>query len=97
MSKKTKLLVQRTKRRLGHNLITIYYLGNRIVKTNRAKYSHTAVLACVNNMQFNKYEATHAEVFDGEDGVVHAIVKAELVRGKHEIRILFKREVQKEN
>lgn len=96
MSKKTFVPSQRPKRRKGHKILTIYYFGNEVVKRNCAKYSHTAVLACVNNMQFNKYEATHAEVFDSEDGVVHAVVKATLVRGKHEIHILFKREVQEE-
>lgn len=95
MSKKFIPTVRR-KVRKGRKIQTVYYFGTEVVKCNMAKYSNTAVLNCVNHMQFNSYEATHAEVYDVEDGVVHAVVKATLVHGKHEITILYKREVQVE-
>lgn len=96
MARKTFTPKIRSKSRSGRNIRTVYYYGNEVVKCNRAKYANTAVLACVKHMQFNTYEATHAEVFDDDDGVVHAIVKAKLVDGKHEIHILYRRAVQLE-
>ncbi len=92
----SKKIKRRNKPRDGRNIITVYYDGDNIVKTNRAKYSHTAVLKCVDHMQFNHYDATSAEVYDDDDGVLHAVVVATLVAGKAEIRIIFKREIQKE-
>lgn len=96
MSNKTSSLTLRRKHRKGRKIQTVYYFGTTVVKRNTAKYSNTAVVACVNHMQFNSYDATHAEVFDSEDGTLHAVIKSALVRGKYEIHILFKREVQKE-
>ena len=97
MSKRERKVPVRRKRRSGRKIQTVYYFEDSVIKRNTAKYSHTAVTACVNHMQFNTYAATHAEVYDTEDGVVHAIVKASLVRGQHEINIIFKREVQEEH
>lgn len=71
---------------------TVYYYGRNIVKTNMAKHANMAVLHCVNHMQLNTYEATTAEVYDVETGVLHCVVR----RTMKKIEILFKREVQNE-
>lgn len=78
--------------RQGLKIHTVYYNHNRAVKRNNAKYGYTAVMQCIKHMQLNSYEATHAEVYDSVDGKLHAVIRAVLVNGKHEIRILFKRE-----
>lgn len=78
--------------RTGLKIHTVYYFRNRAVKRNNAKYGYTAVMQCIKHMQLNSYEATHAEVYDSVDGELHAVIKAVLVDGKHEIRILFKRD-----
>lgn len=96
MSKAVPKVPMRRSRRSGRRIQTVYYIGNKLVKRNLAKYATTAVTACVKHMQLNSYEATHAEVYDIDDGELHAVIKAALVKGKHEIHILFKREIQEE-
>ncbi len=68
---------------------TTYYRGRKLIKTNTALHSNTAVLRCVDHMQLNHYEATTAEVFDNDNGVLHAVVR----RNSKGIVIIFKREV----
>ena len=73
---------------------TIYYLRGVIVKTNRARHSNSAVLRCVDHMQFNHYEATTAEVFDETTGVLHAVLRRPIAGDQ--VIIVFQRPV-KEN
>lgn len=46
---------------------------------------------CVKHMQIDKYSATHAEVYDEDNGELHAVVKRSI---NGDVHILFKREVQ---
>mgnify|MGYP003575880546 CR=1 FL=1 len=71
---------------------TVFYYGKQVVKTNKASHANRAVLHCVNHMQLNTYEATHAEVYDEETGVLHAVIRR-TIKG---IAILYKREVREE-
>lgn len=73
------------------SITTSYYRGRELVKTNYAVHANRAVLRCVDHLQLNSYHATHAEVFDSLDGVLHAVTKRRL---NGDIEILFKREVK---
>lgn len=69
-------------------VVTSYYNGSKIVKINRAAYSRSAVLRCVDHMQENSYGATHVEVFDEISGTLYAVVKRSV--GAQTISILYK-------
>ncbi len=56
-------------------IVTVFYCGRRIVKVNLAVHPNKAVLHCVNHLQFNRYEATHAEIYDDVTGMVHAVFR----------------------
>lgn len=69
---------------------TTFYRRTKLVKTNNATYANNAVLRCVDHLQLNHYEATHAEVFDCSTGQMHAVVRRHM---SGVIEILFKRDV----
>lgn len=71
------------------SIVSAYYRGKEIVRTNRAVYSERAVLHAVMHMRQNTYEATHVEVYDEMAGLLHAVVKR-TVEGN--VSILYKRE-----
>lgn len=71
---------------------TVYYRGKDIVQVNRAVHVNSASERCFSHMQMNHYEATTAEVFDNESGVLHAVFKRSVTGD--EIKTLFKREVK---
>lgn len=73
---------------------TVFYRGKEVVHTNRAVHANSAVLNCVNHLQFNRYEATTAEVFDEMSGELHAVFRRP-VNGE-QIVIVFKREFKGE-
>lgn len=72
---------------------TTYYRQKQVVRMTSAKWANSAVLNCIKHMQFNDYGSTHAEVFDSRTGMLHAVVSHSVVGN---IRILFKREVHKD-
>lgn len=69
---------------------TVFYRGKKVIQINRSKWANSAVLRCINHMQLNHYEATHAEIYDNNSGVLHAVITCNVV-GK--ITIVFRREV----
>lgn len=71
---------------------TVYYLGRTVMKTNQACNANSAILRCVEHLQFNHYDATLAEIFDHESGVLHAVLRRPISGEK--IDIVFKREVK---
>jgi hypothetical protein len=73
------------------NILTTYYLDKKLVKTCRAKHAGMAVLHAVHHLQQHHYEATLCEVFDGENGVLHAVLKKELVKGERLLQVVYKR------
>lgn len=75
-------------------ITTTFYRRKEVVKVNHALHPNRAVLRCVDNLQTNNYDATHAEVYDSGDGVLHAVVKRHM---NGNIEILFKREVTEES
>ena len=76
---------------MDRTIVTHYYEGKQLVKSNRAIYANSAVLRCVDHMQLNHYGADAAEVFDDGNGVLHAVV----TRSKEDkITIVYKREVK---
>lgn len=77
---------------MSRNIQTTYYFGKKLVRHNSAKHTNNAVLHCVEHMQLNHYEATTAEVFDLENGELHAVVKRSMKN--KDISIVFKREVK---
>jgi len=72
-------------------ITTTFYNRLDVVKVNNAVHANNAVLRCIDHLQINQYDATHAEVFDSESGVLHAVIKR---RMNGDIEILFKRDVQ---
>lgn len=78
----------------GRHIKTVYYSGvshlSNVVKTTASAYAFNAVPNAVRHLQTNQYGATLCEVYDENNGVLHAVMKRN-VRG--EIHILFKREV----
>lgn len=75
------------------NIQTTFFWHKKVVKINKASYANSAVLRCVDHLQFNQYDATHAEVFDSNSGVLHAVIKRSM---KGDLTVLFKREVAEE-
>ncbi len=71
---------------------SVYYIGNKVVRTNASVHANSAVLNCVNHMQLNHYGATHAEVYDTVNGVLHAVIKRST--GSGTITIVYKRDVK---
>jgi hypothetical protein len=71
---------------------TDYYRGKTIVKSNHAGHANNAVPHCIHHLQINRYDATHAEVYDEGNGTLHAVIKCHI--GKGSIEILYKREVE---
>lgn len=68
---------------------SVYYRGREVVKTNRSYHAENAAVNCHKHMRSNRYAATHAEVFDERDGVLHAVIKRTVEGNVH---ILYKRE-----
>jgi hypothetical protein len=73
---------------------TVYYSGvsklSNVVKTTASVYAFNAVPNAVRHLQTNEYGATLCEVYDENNGTLHAVMKRNV---KGEIHILFKREV----
>ena len=80
----------------SRNIKTVYYAGStamsNVVKTTSSAYSFNAVPNAIRHLQTNEYEATLCEVYDENNGALHAVIKRSV---KGEIHILFKREVKK--
>ena len=72
---------------------TTYYHNKRVVKNTNSATAYNAVPNCIRHMQVNEYQATLAEVYDTENGVLHAVITRSV---KGTITIVFKREVQKD-
>lgn len=70
-------------------VVSVFYRGRAVVKTNRAYHANSASQACFGHMRSNRYEATHAEVYDERDGVLHAVFKRTT---DDKLITLFKRE-----
>ena len=69
---------------------TRYYNRKReVIQINRAIYARTAVLRAVDHMQLDDYGAHVAEVFDIENGALHAVLVTDV---KRQMRIIFKRD-----
>jgi hypothetical protein len=56
-------------------IVTHYYNGSEIVKTNASSRIERAVPNCIAHMQFKDYDATAAEVFDSQTGRLYVQVK----------------------
>lgn len=72
------------------------YHARNAVKINRGKHPESMVLRCIDAMRHAKYgdqqnTAVLAEVFDEDDGVLHAIVKRKI---SGDIEILYQRGVK---
>ena len=67
---------------------TVFYRNKQVVKMNRAADAARAVLHCIDHMQSNRYEADAAEVFNEDDGTLHAVIRMTM-KG---IEIVYNRE-----
>lgn len=78
----------------SRNVRTTYYAdvkAREVVRTTHAKYADNAVPNAIKHMQTNQYGALLAEVYNETEGcILHAVIKRDI--GKHEIRIIYKRE-----
>lgn len=57
---------------------TIYRHGREVVKTNSAGSGFTAVPRAVMHMRANDYEASVVEVFNEQNGKLHAVMKLDV-------------------
>jgi hypothetical protein len=71
---------------------TVYYREQKMVKKTRAGTANRAVPHAVEHMQINEYHATHCEVYDLTNGVLHAVLKRHI--SENSIEVLFKRKVK---
>lgn len=74
---------------------TVYYNRKEVVKTIAAGSSINAVKNCVGYMRTNKYDATHAEVYDTSNGKLYGVVVNKLIRGKHQTVVEYEYEATK--
>jgi len=77
--------------RRARTIRTVFYRLAKVVKINNAYYANSAVLRCVDHLQHNQYNATHAEVYDESNGDLHAVVRR---RVTGDLEILFRRAVK---
>ena len=63
-----------------------------VLKINRAKWPSKAVLCAVQHLQKNTYSARICEVFDTQDGTLHAVLAKRLVKGESVLAIAYKRD-----
>lgn len=73
---------------------SVYYSdfqARNAVKITRGKHPESMVLRCVDHMRHNNYEAVLAEVFDEDDGVLHAVIKRRI---NGDIEIIYQRDVK---
>lgn len=71
---------------------TVYYRGREVVKNIASGKSLYAVRNCVYWMRLNKYEATHAEVYDTDNGKLYGVVKRDM---NGNCRIIYEHKVTK--
>lgn len=73
-----------------------YYIdrkAKKLVATTRSKWAVNAVPRAIFHMQTNEYGANLCEVYDLDNGDVHAVIVSHLDHGNRKIEIAFKREV----
>lgn len=68
---------------------TVYYNRKEVVKTIAAGSPINAVKNCVGYMRTNKYDATHAEVYNTANGHLYGVVVNKLINGKHQTVIEY--------
>ena len=56
-------------------VLSVFYRGSKVVKTNHAAYPNNAVVNAIKHMQINEYSATHVEVFCAESGKLYVVIK----------------------
>lgn len=71
------------------NIQTDYYRGSFLVKSNLALHANKAVEYAVRYMRSNKYEATHAEVYDRKTAKQHSALRNALIKGKLTMIVVF--------
>jgi hypothetical protein len=62
---------------------TVYYLGRKVVRTNRSGKPLPACGNCLQYLRSNKYEATHAEVYDMFTGKLYSVQKLDVHGNVH--------------
>ncbi len=70
---------------------TVYFNGADVMRTNTSADVNRAVAQCVYHMQINHYGASAAEVYDGEDMILHAQIR---LWKDGSIKIVYKRDPQ---
>lgn len=71
-------------------VLSVFYEGKKVVRTNHASYPNNAVCNAVAHMQTNQYGATHVEVFSAETGKLYAVLKW----GVKQLTIVYKAEIE---
>lgn len=73
---------------------TDYYLGGKVVKTNKSVHANSAAKNCFDHLQTNDYEATVGEVWDEDTGELHAVFRRKVGGEADPVHIstVFKRE-----
>jgi hypothetical protein len=70
-------------------VVSVYYRGQTVVKTTHSTWPNNAVCNAIRHMQVNEYDATHCEVYGGDNGKLYAVIKW----GMKEITILYRAKI----
>lgn len=70
---------------------TVYYRGEKIVRTNCARLVFNAVPNAIKHIQVKGYDSTHCEVYDSVSGDLYAVIQ---YTRKREVVILFKHDMK---
>ena len=81
---KPKKQIERPKR----SVLSIFYRGHEVVRTNHAAHPNNAVINAIKHMQSNQYNAKLVEVFGADNGMLYAVIK--WAKAGTELQIVYK-------
>lgn len=68
-------VVPTTAPEVERNIRSDYYFNSNLIKTNRGRWPLNAAKTVFGNLRSNKYEATHAEVYNEATGKLYAVLR----------------------
>lgn len=71
---------------------TDFYQGKNLIHSNHARWANNATPQALKYLQVQHYQATHCEVYDVENGILHAVLRYRI--GENKIEVIYKREVK---
>ena len=84
---KSKKKIERPKR----SVLSIFYRGHEVVRTNHSVHPNNAVVNAIKHMQTNQYDARLVEVFCSVTGALYAVIK--WAKAGTELQIAYKADI----